>query len=186
MSLIVDLETTDLLNQSSSDPELQPGIVQIGLVEVDDNTLMATNSESIFVNPERPMSTAALATHKIGPERYSDEPTMASILGMIAPIFRRHSRWVGYNLHFDRTVLGFQVLRYGWLNKFPWPSYELDIMKVATDVLNLQGKQSQKPPTLTALYEHLMKRPLPDAHDAMADCYATLTCWQELCKMEVL
>lgn len=180
--IIVDLETTGLPNDTTEDPEQQPGIVQIGLIEIT-NDYHDLKEHSWLVNPEKPIhlwEEDAIKIHGIKPEMVADAPTLPSLLPELAECFRRHSTWVGYNNPFDRKVLYFQVARYGWRWKFPWPSRDVDIMVVGAPVANMAGKQGPKSPKLVELHTHLFGIGFDNAHDALADCRATQRCAQKL------
>jgi DNA polymerase-3 subunit alpha len=176
--ILVDFETTDLTNHSE-DPSLQPGIVQVGLIEIDE-MWNEVEAHTFLVNPEMAVSPGAFKTHGLSEEKLREEPTLAALLPRLAQIFRRHDTWVGFNNEFDRTVLWYQLLRYNWARRFPWPSRDLDIMKIARDIINVAGKQDIKHPNLTELHTKLFGEGFAAAHDAMADCRATLRCGQEL------
>lgn len=176
--ILVDFETTDLTNHSE-DPALQPGIVQVGLLEVD-QSWQETGHFYALVNPERPIAADAAKTHRITADDVRQEKTLPALLPTLATIFRRHDTWVGFNNEFDRTVLWFQLLRYNWARRFPWPSRDLDIMKIARDIVNIAGKQDVKHPNLSELHQKLFGEGFASAHDALADCRATLRCARRL------
>jgi DNA polymerase III epsilon subunit-like protein len=186
--IIVDLETTDLLDFSTQDPTKQPGIVQVGLIEIT-RSWELHKEHKWLVNPEIPASLwheSAIKTHGIKPEDVVNAPTLPGILPTLAAIFRAHDTWVGYNNPFDRQVLYHQVCRYGWQWRFPWPSRDTDIMAIGKDVCNIAGKQGVKAPKLVELHSHLFGVSFDGAHDAMEDCRATLRCGQKLHEMELV
>lgn len=185
--ILVDVETTDLLAPDSTDPDKQPGIVQIGLIEMDN--YHSVMEHKWLVNPEMPphrWDEAAIKTHGIKPEDVINEPPLSALLPDLASIFRRHDVWVGYNNPFDRQVLYYQVCRYGWNWKFPWPSRDIDIMQVGAQVTNIAGKQGNKSPKLIELHSHLFGVGFDRAHDALEDCRATMRCAQKLLEMGLL
>jgi hypothetical protein len=143
--IIVDFETTGLLS-SNPNPEAQPGIVQIGLIELDAEW-RETNEQCVLINPEKAIEPDAARTHGITSQNVAGAPTLVALLPDLADIFRRHTTWVGFNNSFDRNVLWHQLLRYNWGQRFPWPSRDLDIMKVSRDVVNIAGKQDVKYPS---------------------------------------
>jgi DNA polymerase III epsilon subunit-like protein len=182
--IIVDFETTGLLS-SNPNPEAQPGIVQIGLIELDAEW-RETNEQCVLINPEKAIEPDAARTHGITSQNVAGAPTLVALLPDLADIFRRHTTWVGFNNSFDRNVLWHQLLRYNWGQRFPWPSRDLDIMKVSRDVVNIAGKQDVKYPKLEELHHHLFGTKFDMAHDAMADCQATLRCARKLVEMGYL
>ncbi len=172
--IVVDFETTGLLS-GNPNPEAQPGIVQIGLIELGEGWGLIEEHQWL-VNPEKPIEPEAMKAHGISDDRVRDKPPLSALLPDLAPIFRRHDTWVGFNNPFDRNVLNWQLLRYNWGQKFPWPSRDLDIMRIGTEIANMAGKQGNKPPKLIELHTVLFGVGFTSAHDALADCRATLKC----------
>lgn len=179
--IFVDLETTDLINGMTDDPNQQPGIIQIGLIEVTDGGF--ETEHKFDVNPEVSVwAEGAIKGHGIKPEDVAECPTLSALLPKLADIFRRHHTWVGYNNEFDRKVLFYQVLRYGWGWKFPWPSFDIDVMKVGRDIANIAGKSDVKYPKLVELHTTLFGEGFSGAHDALEDIRATYRCFNDLSK----
>jgi exonuclease I len=56
----------------------------------------------------------------------------------------------------------------------------LDVMKLAKPVLNLAGKRDIKAPSLVQAHNALTGVDYINAHDALADCRATLRCLRVL------
>lgn len=178
--IVVDLETTGLLS-GNPNPEAQPGIVQLALIELS-SSWEPIHEVQWLVNPEKAIEPDAQKTHGISLDRVRAEPTFPALLPEIATIFRRHDTWVGFNNPFDRNVLWHQLLRYNLGQKFPWPTRDIDIMRVGSDIANMAGKQGNKPPRLTELHQFLFGVGFAGAHDALADCWATARCGSELVK----
>ena len=81
---------------------------------------------------------------------------------------------------YDIPLLQFTLRRYGLETRFPWPPFHHDLMKIATDILNLQGKTGNKYPTLMELYVALFDEEFLGAHDAEQDAMATMSCAMKL------
>ena len=183
--IIVDFETTGLLNPASEDPTQQPGIVQIGIIKVSmsiiDGRFDVSGSISQLINPEKPAwEPKAIERHGIQPEQVADSPTFLEFLPKMAAFCLGQDVWVGYNNEFDKRVLWYQLLRYGWSMRFPWPIRDIDVMKVGRDYMTMPGKQDIKYPTLTELHTFMFGEPFKGAHDALNDCNATLACLKML------
>lgn len=180
--IIVDLETTGLLADFTNDSEQQPGIVQIGLIEVND-VWQPLDRHEWLVNPEKPVhlwQDDSIKVHGINPKDVINEPSLPQIFNTLATVLRRHDTWVGFNNPFDRKVLWHQSVRYGWQWRLPWPSKDIDIMLIGRDVANIAGKRDLKNPKLTELYTHLFGKTYEGAHNALADCEATRQCGERL------
>jgi DNA polymerase-3 subunit epsilon len=175
MILMLDFETTNLLDDRSTDFMRQPGIVQIGMVKLDDNFEEIDHLVSL-VNPEIAAAAwgeKAIATHGIKPEDVQGAPTFYALFPRIASFARGCHSWGGYNLAFDKGVLWFQLLRYGFEKNFPWPSAEIEVMDLVKRQLELRGRRDVKPPKLGEAYEKITGNTMVDAHDALADTRAT-------------
>lgn len=178
--IVVDFETTGLLIPGGTH-EVQPGITQIGLAETDH--LGAIYSYKVaYVDPEKPIEPGASKATGITAEslRLAGAQPLAVHLPEMAEMFRRHDTWLGYNCPFDKNVLWHQLTRYGWHQKFPWPTKEVDVMKIAGDVVNMPGRQGNKWPKLGELYKYLFQKELEGAHDAKVDITATNDCYVEI------
>lgn len=176
MLLGLDLETTGFLNQSSTDPARQPGIVQVGAVRLDPKTLKEIDSYSSLVDPEIPIwMEDAIATHGIKPEDVKGQPSFFSVGLSLARYSVGCTHYFGYNgKKFDQPVLNWQLKRYGLECSFPWPPEHVDVMELAMKMLRVGSKRGgMKFVKLGEAYEHFTGKKMVDAHDALADIRAT-------------
>ena len=181
MIFLCDFETTDLVREGVTDFLAQPGIVQVGIVVLDDK-LKEIDSFQSLVNPEKNnWSEGAMKVHGITPDKVADAPTFFAIFDKLADLAHGCDTWSGYNTKFDKDVLWFQLLRYGFERSFPWPRGDLDVMRLAKDKMQMQGKRGMKNPKLVEIYEHLFNESF-DAHDALEDIRATARVLKELRK----
>jgi DNA polymerase III epsilon subunit-like protein len=182
MLCIIDFETTDLVKKGVSDFLAQPGIVQIGATLVEAGDFSEVDAFQTLVNPEQSnWSEGAMKTHGIRPEDVAGAPTFFAAFPSFAKFVRHADTWVGYNTNFDKDVLWFQLLRYGFERNFPWPLNEIDVMPEAGVKVSIPGKRGNKYPKLVEVYDHLFHEEY-DAHDALADVRATGRVLKELRK----
>lgn len=179
--LIVDFETTGLIKGDTQDPKRQPGIVQIGMVMVDENWDWLEDYQTL-VNPEMPIEPEAQSTHGIDAAKVKDAPTMGEVVSDLIHWFLGVRYWGGHNCEFDRQVLWYQALRYNFASRFPWPAVDVDTMVSSKDHLNLPGKRGVKMPRLEELHNHLFGHGFAGAHDALQDVLATMRCGSEMKK----
>tara|TARA_R110000868_G_scaffold157974_1_gene385616 strand:- start:109 stop:651 length:543 start_codon:yes stop_codon:yes gene_type:complete len=169
--IVVDFETTGL-PRGGNDYMVQPGIVQIGAVKIDD-----TGIGDVFqslVNPEKTdWSERAIEIHGITPERVAREPTFFEVFKGFAEFCRGSETWIGYNNKFDRDILHWQLQRYGFERNFPWPLKEVDVMQIARRKLAGAGKRGNKQWKLIDAYKEVFGKSFEGAHDALGDCKAT-------------
>lgn len=172
----IDFETTGLVKEGNNDFLVQPGICQIGAVR-DDGMEFST-----FINPEvARWEEGAMKVHGITPDSVQGAPTFFAIFPKFAAFVTGCDTWGGYNTKFDKDVLWYQLLRYGFERSFPWPVNDLDVMKSASQRMAMEGKRGTKRPKLVEIYEHLFSEPF-EAHDALADIRATYRVHRELTK----
>jgi DNA polymerase-3 subunit epsilon len=186
--ILVDVETTGLLAPDTQDPERQPGIVQVAALKLERRELAGPFTEVdcyySLINPEKPVAlwdADAIKVHGITPEMLgADAQSLPAAYPDLCEFFHCSDTWIGFNNEFDRQVLWYQLLRYGKASRFPWPWKDIDVMKVAKPILNIAGKRDVKPPNLMECHTQLTGDGFASAHDALADCRATLRCLNAL------
>lgn len=179
MILLIDTETTGLLSKSA-DWIAQPGICQIGAVKLDD-ALVEIDSFYSLVNPEAvKWHEEAIKTHGITPDMVADAPTFFEIGPALARFAVGCDVFAGFNTKFDKNVIWFQLLKYGLEKSFPWPPLDVDVMKLASSLMELQGKRGTKNPKLVDAYERFCGKLLADAHNALVDIRATADVWRAI------
>lgn len=181
MFAVIDYETTGLVNEKSTDFMRQPGIVQLGLVVLNDQ-FQETDTLNTFVNPEiasAAWSQGAIDTHHITYDMVQGAPTYFALHQDFASRVAGSKYWVGYRSRFDRDVLWYQLLRYGLERNFPWPPQEIDVMRLATEHFNAKGKRGAAFLTLSSAYEAAFGKPFEGAHDALSDVRATAALLKE-------
>lgn len=183
MIFLCDFETTGLVKDGVQDFLQQPGITQIGIVVLSDELAEVASWESL-VNPELPESrweAGAMKVTGFSPATVAEAPTFFAVFDQLASLAQGCDTWSGYNTKFDKDVLWHQLLRYGFERSFPWPRLDLDVMKLASARMAMEGKRGTKRPKLIEIYEHLFNESF-DAHDALEDIRATARVLRELRK----
>ena len=181
---LTDTETTGLLKDGNPDFLAQPGIVQIAAVVLDEN-FVEIDFINTKVNPEIAAAAwekKAIETHHIEPSMVEDAPTFFALLPDYARLATGATHWVGYNNAFDKKVLFHQLMRYGFETNFPWPFQNIDVMRLASNRMSMEGKRGTKNPKLSEIYEFLFPMKTFGAHDALEDCRATAEVLRELSK----
>lgn len=179
MILFCDFETTGLLKQGSNDWMTQPGIVQIGAIKAnEDGDVLGELVQTI--NPEMKIDEGAAKVHGFTDEKVKGAPTLFEFLPEFADFTIGCGAWGGYNTPFDKGVLWFQLLRYGFETNFPWPPKELDVMKLVSKHLGQVPGKNHDRWKLGNAYEKILGKPLEGAHDALDDIRATVAIWKEI------
>lgn len=189
--LFYDLETTGFINKVSSDPEDQPGVVQIGAIKTDLKGVPIEGPFNRLVNPELKdpdmWREDAMVVSGIRPEDVENEQTLHTVLPEFAAYCLGAKYFVGYNhIEFDNVVLMVNLLRYGYEHCFPWPLIHIDVMEMAAEHLNIAGKQGRKNPKLIEIYEEVTGKKMENAHNALFDVYGTLEVFNQLGGLEAL
>jgi len=167
MNLIVfDTETTGLTLHPDAKLALQPRIIEIGAVLCCDG--VARESLSQLINPQTHIEDEITNITGLSNADVADAPLFADYLPTLRDFFAKADLVVGHNLLFDRDMLEYELRRHGQtLADFPWPKKELCTVGVFREEF---GKQ----PTLKALHEHVLGRPLAQTHRALDDANALL------------
>jgi DNA polymerase-3 subunit alpha len=184
MIAVFDLETTGLLTVSSN-PEQQPGIVQIGVIRCDPVWKEVDRIDQL-INPEVWFHPEAQEVTGIKEEDLVGQPTLRAFHTRMCQAFLGVSHLIGFNTDFDTQVLDWNLKRYNLDRKFPWPPRHTDLMKIAKDALNIQGKADQKFPKLEELHKALFGEGFSGAHKAINDVEATMRCAIEMEKQGLL
>jgi DNA polymerase III subunit epsilon len=152
--VFLDLETTGI-------DIVKDRIVEIALLKVH---LDGTEEELLLrVNPEMPISTEATRVHGITNEDVANEPTFKEVAKKLAR-FIEGCDLAGFNSNrFDIPLLAEEFLR---------ADVDIDLKKRKfIDVQAIFHKMEKR--TLAAAYLFYCKKPLTDAHSALADTRAT-------------
>lgn len=192
--IIVDFETTSLLDPVSQDPKDQPGIVQIGLIKAEcidmpnqPRRWAAMKEVELLVNPEKAVwDPIAMKVHGITQEQVASAPTLPTALSTVQHMFLGERTWCGANNPFDRRVLYWQLMRYGLSMHFPWPPHDVDVLASGRAISNFAGKRDNKPPSLAELHTYFTGAVHEKAHSGLADCQAVLVCLNGLEKEGVI
>ena len=176
--IALDFETTGLLVPNTDDPILQPGIVEIGAVRFssDLNDPNTFDFEKLL-DPECFYTEEAQKINGISGETVLGKPNFKEVFSDFANFFVGIDYLVTYNgIRFDLPLLMYNLRRYGCEYNFPWPPIHIDLMVVATPVMNMQGKSGIKPPKLIELYKYLFDKEFEGQHRALNDARATMQC----------
>ena len=176
MIAVIDTETTGLLKDGVTDWLMQPGIVQLGVVMLDPETLEERSSFETAINPELPVQRweeGAIKTHGISPDDVKNAPTLMGAFGAFAQSIVGATHWAGYNIRFDKGVIWHQLFRYGFERHFPWPPRDLEVMDLVSKHLGTVPGKRHNRWKLGDAYAKIVGTTFEEAHDALADVRAT-------------
>ena len=176
MYLFFDTETSDLPDYRSAPGAHQPHVVQLAAILVDGDK---QETLTTMIQPQGwSIHPKAQATHGISVEQALAEGVpVAQAIERFDALLRRAGLAVAHNIRFDRLLLDSEYLRLG--RKAAWPD-TFCTMAASTDIVKIPNFKGYKWPTLAEAYHHFLKRPLPRAHDALADVQACKDIFQKL------
>lgn len=175
----IDYETTGLLVQGSNDFMVQPGIVQIGAIRLDDKGKEVARLDQI-INPEMKIGEQASKVHGLYEEHVQDAPTFFEFFPTFADFVLGARSWGGYNNPFDQGVLWFQLIRYGFERRFPWPMEDIDVMKLVSRHLGTVPGKGHDRWKLGNAHLEILGKPLEGAHGAIEDIEGTVNVWRKI------
>lgn len=167
--VIFDTETTGLLMPSAAPIEKQPRIIELGVVVVEDNELVAEHNW--LINPEQEISEEITKITGITNADLVGKPLFRQLLAEIEEVFAGAEFGFAHNAPFDTGMLNTELLLCSRTG-FPWPK---EIICTAQEYTHVMGKR----PKLLQLYEHIIGRPLAQTHRAIDDAVAL---WEVLKK----
>lgn len=164
--IFFDTETTGLVLPNVIDPDKQPRIIDLAMIQLDPFTGEETNRFETLLNPGCTLSAEITKITGYTDADLVGAPTFAEVLPYLIAFVLGENAWLAHNEEFDRKMLLFELMRVDAVTKFPWPPMQLDSVQMYAEEFG--GRF----PRLTALYERKLGRPLDQKHTAMADVEA--------------
>ncbi|MFA5633442.1 MAG: 3'-5' exonuclease [Porticoccaceae bacterium] len=195
-AIFYDTETTGLpLYREPSGDLRQPHIVQLAAMLVDLNTRKTISSMNVIVRPtDWVISEEVAAIHGITTEKAMDVGVPEVVaLEMFMNLWSGRTR-AGHNEAFDARIIRIAQHRFGHpeAKLAAWKDSPAQCTaRAATPIVKCPptakmravGRFHYKTPTLAEAHQHLLGRPLENAHSAMADvegCLAVYFAIQDL------
>lgn len=137
---------------------MQPRIVELCVVVLDDETYEQTAEHIFLLNPAIPIPPEVTKIHGIDDETVRGLPTFEDALPKIIEAFFAQRRLLAHNLPFDRGVLEVELRRLDAINRFPWPpeqtctvalsehlyGRQLRLIELSQKILNKEYKQTHR------------------------------------------
>ncbi len=179
MSVVValDFESTGLLKETE-DIFAQPGIVEIGAVKFNTRAMDCNTWDfESLLDPECHYEEDAQKISGITAKETYGKPTFKETFPKFAEFFVGVEILVTYNgTTFDLPLLMYNLRKYQCEFHFPFPPIHIDLMIVATPIMNMQGRSGTKHPKLIELHQHLFGAEFEGQHKALDDAKATMRC----------
>lgn len=185
---VFDTETTGFPTRDAP-LDQQPYIVQFAAIvgEIDDNKNYQELARYDFlIKPKISIPFSASQVHGIYDKDVIDAPSMEGKIDEVMKILNEVDFVVGHNVSFDEEIINYELARLGRNGDYT-PSSVICTMRSTTDYCKLQGRGvSFKPPRLAELHKFLFNEWFDGAHNAMIDVEATMRCFVELVKRDVI
>jgi DNA polymerase III subunit epsilon len=174
--LFFDTETSDLPDYNSGPGRHQPHVVQLAAVLVngkDEQTLVTLiEPEGWTIHPE------AQSKHGISLAKAQAEGiAIAQAVAQFDALLQQADLAVAHNVRFDRLLMDSEYLRLR--QRATWPETFCTMVQ-CTNILKLPGRYGYKWPRLEETHLHFFRKPLQNAHDALADVTACRAIFEEM------
>lgn len=172
--IFFDTETTGLLSASLAATAHQPELIEFAAIKLDVK-LKEIGRLEFFCRPANPITEEIQKITRITPEMVEDAKPFRAFYGELCNFFLGERAIVGHNVTFDIGVLRYELERIGKVTAFPWPPQQICTIEAS---MPIQSKRLN----LGALHTMATGKPHEDAHRAMPDVEALVTCYKWLKK----
>jgi DNA polymerase-3 subunit epsilon len=184
--LFFDTETTGTPKDYKAPLTEWPRLVQLAaiLTDIDGNVIKVVDRIVFPIGFEIPEEAANI--HGITTEIATEEGApLEIVLDELEGMIGQSDLIVGHNISFDRKIVGGEFLREGRLDPLHHTNRICTMFK-SIKFCAIPGPRGFKWPKLQELHVKLFGKEFEDAHNALADIYATKDCYFKLVELGVL
>ena len=167
--VFLDTETTGLTKHPRAKSRLQPRIIEVAALVVDDQGEIMREWET-FVNPGIPVPDEITGITGITNADIKDAPKFKDILSTLMPLMTSCDIAIAHNMPFDKFLIDRELSLAG-VDKFPWPQH---LICTVQEHVQRYGFR----PSLPVLLEDETGITDKQNHRALADCRLLLNCIQ--------
>lgn len=167
--IVLDTETTGLMEPELCDINLQPRITEIYACVLNDDFEIVKELETL-INPLIPIPEHITKITGITDDMVSGMPTFMEIYPALCDMFCGQTESVGHNVTFDLDVIKIELRRLGLEHKFPWTQHRRCTVELSFPIENKRLKLGQ-------LYKIVTGKELVGSHRAKNDVMATAQCY---------
>lgn len=172
-AIIIDTETTGLLEAEGNPLENQPYIIEVYAMRISDNYKPECHFHSL-VKPPKPLPEHITKITRIREQDLKAAPVFAAVYRPLAELFLGCHTTVAHNATFDLGVLYNELKRIDKHCRFPFTPV---VYCTVEQSMHLRGYRLK----LQELYEMATGKPeIPEAHRAENDVMALLECYKWL------
>ena len=187
--LVFDTETTWFLNKKDPSLNKQPYIIQFAGIfwEINKkNTFTEIERKDLFFKPPIPIPYGSSQVHHIYDIDVCNAKPICNHLEDLMSFIWKADVVIGHNIEYDEDMLKIELQREQKKHLYN-PKQVICTMKETVDYCCLKGGgQRFKYPKLWELHKKLFWEYFIWAHDAMTDVEATLKCFLELKKLQII
>lgn len=123
-AIVLDTETTGLVNHPNAKLSTQPRMIEVGAVLLEWPSQRILRELELLVNPGVALEPIITKITGLTDEDLVDEPPFIELLPQIREFFVGADVLIAHNLPFDKAILHYELVRAGVID-FPWPRWEL-------------------------------------------------------------
>src|ERR1700740_3162427 len=163
--IVLDTETTGLIDNEAFPLAYQPRIIELGALRVSPEGPHERYSQ--LVNPGAPLSPIITKITGLTDQSLVGQPSFAEVLPEFREFCLGARMWVAHNARFDWLMLQFELRRLGQEFLFPWPLVLFDTLTVWPHKLEAWAQNKFGDDWGT------------QKHRAIEDCELLWRCWKE-------
>ena len=160
--VVIDLETTGLLEPLGTDLRLQPHITEVYAAQIDPETDEIIKEVDSLVKPPIPIPSHITKITGINDDMVKHSPSFVEVYKEVIEVFFGSWEMVAANLSFDQGVLINELKRIGKEHHFPYPPSKFCVIEQSMHLKGHRLKNSE-------LYTMATGKILEGAHRAKAD-----------------
>ena len=176
MALLLDCETTGLIDNLVKQQERQPEVIEIYLCLADLYTGIITNEFESLIKPTKGIPKGITEYTGISPVMVADAPPFGFVAPRVKQMIESAPLCVGHNITYDHDMVNIEFSRLNIV--LNWPK----LLCTIEQTMYLKGGRIG----LTDLHIFLFGEGFPEAHRAKDDTLALLRCCQELLRRDLL
>lgn len=185
---VFDTETTWFINKKELNLDNQPHIIQLAWIygEIINGEFKEIKRINEFVKPPIPIPFWASQVHHIYDVDIKDSQKIDTQIEEFVSYINNSDYAIWHNIEYDESMIKLELKRL-WKDYLYKPKNIYCTMKETTDYCQLKwNSERYKYPKLWELYKKLFWEYFLWAHDAIVDVEATLKCFIELYKKDMV
>lgn len=177
--IILDTETTGLVQPDMVPLAQQPYIIEVGIMRLDPGTLEEVGRYQTLVKPPIPLPEIITKITGLKDDDLKEAPTFLEVVDAMSAFVTGTTTMVAHNLPFDHAMLRLDLTRIERQFQFPWPRKQVCTIEAT---MHFTGRRLK----LTQLHEHLFGTVPAQTHRGMDDVELLAKCVRELRQRKLL